>query len=125
MKKIREILVLHLYTYLVIPFLSFIALTVLSIVFIPRLAVEAPIRIAVIVAVVVVGYYLLKRSAIGAVMAYKAFAPMSMRDQCRFTPTCSTYMILAIKKYGLFIGVIKGIRRIMRCKPPFGGEDYP
>ena len=125
MKKIREILVIHLYTYLVIPLLAFMALTVLAIIFIPSLSVQTPVRVAIIVAVVIVCYYLLKRSAIGAVMAYKAFAPMSMRDQCRFKPTCSTYMIMAIQKYGLFIGVIKGIRRIMRCKPPYGGEDYP
>jgi putative membrane protein insertion efficiency factor len=44
---------------------------------------------------------------------------------CRFTPTCSTYMIMAINKYGLLIGLFKGIRRLLRCKPPNGGEDYP
>jgi putative membrane protein insertion efficiency factor len=72
-----------------------------------------------------VGYYLLKRFAVGLVLVYKAFAPMSLRDSCRYTPTCSTYMIMAINKYGLFFGVIKGIRRLLRCKPPYGGEDYP
>jgi putative component of membrane protein insertase Oxa1/YidC/SpoIIIJ protein YidD len=34
-------------------------------------------------------------------------------------------MIMAINKYGLFRGVYKGIRRLLRCKPPNGGEDYP
>ena len=56
---------------------------------------------------------------------YKAFAPMSIRNRCRFEPTCSTYMIMAIIKYGLFIGVIKGIKRLFRCKPPNGGVDLP
>ena len=56
---------------------------------------------------------------------YKAFAPMEMRDRCRFVPTCSTYMIMAIKKYGIIRGVIKGIKRIRRCVPPNGGVDYP
>lgn len=50
---------------------------------------------------------------------------MSMRDSCRFIPTCSTYMIMAINKYGLIIGIIKGIKRLIRCKPPNGGIDYP
>ena len=59
------------------------------------------------------------------VLAYKAFAPLSLRSRCRFTPTCSTYMIMAINKYGLFIGVGKGIGRVLRCKPPNGGVDYP
>lgn len=70
-------------------------------------------------------YYPLKWTAIGAVLVYKATAPMSVRSRCLFKPTCSTYMIMAIYKYGLFIGVIKGIRRILRCKPPNGGIDYP
>ena len=70
-------------------------------------------------------YYPLKWSAIGAVLLYKAFAPLEVRSRCLFTPTCSTYMIMAIYKFGLFIGVIKGIRRVFRCKPPNGGVDYP
>lgn len=73
----------------------------------------------------IVSYFLLKRFAIGAVLCYKAFAPMDVRRSCRFEPTCSTYMIMAIKKYGLVYGVIKGIRRLLRCKPPNGGVDYP
>lgn len=73
----------------------------------------------------IVSYFLLKRFAIGVVLCYKAFAPMDVRRSCRFEPTCSTYMIMAIKKYGLVYGVIKGIRRLLRCKPPNGGVDYP
>ncbi|MBQ4053248.1 MAG: membrane protein insertion efficiency factor YidD [Clostridia bacterium] len=63
--------------------------------------------------------------AIGTVLAYKAWAPLDVRGRCRFEPTCSTYMILAIKKFGLVYGIIKGIKRIKRCKPPNGGVDYP
>ena len=70
-------------------------------------------------------YMPLRCFAIGCILMYKAYAPMEMRDQCRFNPTCSTYMLMAIKKYGLIIGIIKGIRRICRCKPPNGGDDWP
>ncbi len=73
----------------------------------------------------IVSYFLLKRLVIGAVLCYKAFAPLEVRNSCRFEPTCSTYMIMAINKYGLVYGVIKGIRRLLRCKPPNGGVDYP
>ena len=38
------------------------------------------------------------------------------RITCVFYPTCSEYMILAIEKYGVFKGVIKGIHRIGRCR---------
>lgn len=73
----------------------------------------------------VMSYFLLKRFLIGLVLMYKAFAPLEVRGRCRFEPTCSTYMIMAIQKYGLVYGVFKGIRRVLRCKPPNGGVDYP
>lgn len=81
--------------------------------------------IFIYIAAVLLTYYPLKWTVIGAVLVYKAVAPMSVRNRCRFTPTCSTYMIMSIYKFGLFIGVVKGIKRIFRCKPPNGGEDYP
>lgn len=35
---------------------------------------------------------------------------------CRFTPTCSNYMIEALLKHGLK-GVLMGIARFLRCQP--------
>ena len=66
-----------------------------------------------------------KRIAIWFIQLYQRFAPDKVRDKCRFEPTCSTYMIMAIRKYGLIVGLCKGIKRISRCKPPNGGIDYP
>jgi putative membrane protein insertion efficiency factor len=45
---------------------------------------------------------------------------------CRFQPSCSEYMILAVNKYGPASGCWRGIRRICRCHPwnP-GGYDPP
>jgi putative membrane protein insertion efficiency factor len=45
---------------------------------------------------------------------------------CRFEPTCSRYMVEALRKYGLFRGVVKGATRFCRCHPwnP-GGYDPP
>ena len=123
MKHRREVRVLHLFTYLVIPILISVAMWtlfgVLGNVF------SDHIRYILLIPCILASYFLLKRIAIGAVLAYKAFAPMSVRSQCRFEPTCSTYMVMAINKYGLFRGVYKGIRRILRCRPPNGGVDYP
>jgi uncharacterized protein len=37
--------------------------------------------------------------------------------KCRFHPTCSSYAILALKKYGLITGVKLSFNRLLRCKP--------
>ena len=42
---------------------------------------------------------------------------------CRFTPTCSQYMVEAVLKYGIFKGIWLGIKRILRCHP-WGGSGY-
>ena len=43
---------------------------------------------------------------------------------CRFTPTCSEYMLEAILKRGFFVGVGLGFWRILRCNPfSKGGYD--
>lgn len=70
-------------------------------------------------------YVCLRFFAIGVVLVYKAYAPLKLRRQCLFEPCCSTYMILSIRKYGLIIGIIRGVRRILRCHPPNGGVDLP
>ena len=67
----------------------------------------------------------LRDIAIFAVHVYQRVAPDHIRDACVFTPTCSEYMILALKKYGFIRGVIKGIGRLKRCHYPNEGEDYP
>ena len=78
-----------------------------------------------LVIAILLTYVFTKRLAIGLVLCYKAFAPKDLRESCRFTPTCSTYMIMALKKYGALVGFLKGIRRISRCHAPNGGVDLP
>ena len=36
---------------------------------------------------------------------------------CRYYPTCSQYCVGSIKRYGVFIGLLKGVRRLLRCNP--------
>lgn len=44
---------------------------------------------------------------------------------CRFYPSCSNYMILAIREWGVFRGVWLGLKRICRCRPGGKcGEDF-
>ena len=43
---------------------------------------------------------------------------------CRYNPTCSTYFIQALEKYGVIKGSYLGIKRILRCNPWHeGGYD--
>ena len=45
---------------------------------------------------------------------------------CRYTPTCSSYFIQSVRKYGAVKGSIKGGLRICRCHPWGGsGHDPP
>ncbi len=36
---------------------------------------------------------------------------------CRFFPTCSTYAIQALQKYGALRGTLLAVKRILRCHP--------
>ena len=67
----------------------------------------------------------LDRLAISLIRSYQRLAPGSIRSACRFSPTCSDYMALAIRKYGASEGVRLGLQRIRRCRPPNGGVDEP
>lgn len=45
---------------------------------------------------------------------------------CRFTPSCSAYMVEAVQRYGVWRGLVKGLRRVLRCHPFHpGGFDPP
>jgi putative membrane protein insertion efficiency factor len=46
---------------------------------------------------------------------------------CKFTPSCSSYAIMALKQYGAFKGTLMTIKRLIKCSPLSSahGEDYP
>lgn len=46
-----------------------------------------------------------------------------MGSNCRYQPTCSSYMIEALKEHGLLKGMWLGTKRIGRCHP-WGGHGY-
>ena len=49
--------------------------------------------------------------------------PFIGHKSCRFSPTCSEYMIEAIDKYGIKIGLKLGLKRLKRCRP-FGACGF-
>jgi len=54
---------------------------------------------------------------------YRACISPLTPPSCRYTPTCSQYMIEAVTKYGILKGGWLGIKRILRCNP-WGGSGY-
>ena len=68
---------------------------------------------------------LAKPLLIALVKTYQALASTKVRNRCRYEPSCSAYMILAVEKYGFWHGFCKGMKRWRSCKPPNGGYDLP
>ncbi|MFO8007461.1 MAG: membrane protein insertion efficiency factor YidD [Candidatus Brocadiia bacterium] len=63
-------------------------------------------------------------AVIGVVRIYQRCLSPLLPPVCRFRPTCSEYMVEAVRKKGLLVGVAKGVWRILRCNPLFpGGYD--
>ena len=67
--------------------------------------------------------HILSRALIFMVLLYRVTLGLVMGGHCRFEPSCSQYMIDAVKKYGPIKGAWRGIKRIARCHP-FGGSGY-
>jgi putative membrane protein insertion efficiency factor len=63
---------------------------------------------------------------VGLIRVYQVALSPLLGPACRFEPTCSRYMVGALQKYGLARGLLKGLRRLLRCHPwnP-GGYDPP
>ncbi len=52
-------------------------------------------------------------------------SPFISHNACRFNPSCSQYMIQAIEKKGVIVGILLGIWRVLRCNPwSKGGNDF-
>ncbi len=58
----------------------------------------------------------MKKILIYIIRAYQV-TPFHGHSMCRFTPTCSQYMIDAINEYGTITGLKMGIKRILKCHP--------
>jgi uncharacterized protein len=52
------------------------------------------------------------------------FSPL-FPPSCRYYPTCSSYMIQALNKYGPMKGGWLGLKRIARCHPFHAGGFDP
>lgn len=55
----------------------------------------------------------------------KFISPLKPTPCCRFTPTCSRYAIEAVREWGLVLGTLLALWRVIRCNPFSAGGDDP
>lgn len=68
----------------------------------------------------------MKKIFIKLIKGYQKIVSPLIGKHCRFYPSCSEYIIETIEKQGLFKGIIKGCKRILKCHPLHqGGIDLP
>jgi hypothetical protein len=65
------------------------------------------------------------RAAFTAPIAtYRRIISPGLPRRCRYEPTCSSYAIQAVGKYGILRGSVLAVWRLLRCNPwSHGGYD--
>ena len=58
------------------------------------------------------------------IKVYQIFISPFFPATCRFSPTCSEYSKLSLKKYGLFKGLKLSLKRIVKCHPIWKSGGY-
>ena len=64
----------------------------------------------------------MKYFLLGLIKIYQLI-PGPIHKMCRYTPTCSEYAIISIRRFGALKGSFISIKRILRCAP-WGGMGY-
>lgn len=59
------------------------------------------------------------------VKAYQLLLSPWLGSNCRYTPSCSQYMVQALTTHGAIRGLWLGSKRIVRCNPWFDGGHDP
>ena len=67
----------------------------------------------------------MKRFFIMLVKGYSLLVSPVLGNNCRYYPTCSSYMVQAIERFGVLRGIWLGTRRLLRCHPFHEGGFDP
>jgi len=58
------------------------------------------------------------------ILFYKKIVSPHFMPVCRFYPSCSTYALLSVRKYGAIKGCFLATKRLLKCHPLHkGGYD--
>jgi len=67
---------------------------------------------------------IIKHILLSPIYLYRYCISPIIPHACKFSPSCSTYMIECVNAWGFFKGGILGIKRIFKCNPKAkGGID--
>jgi putative membrane protein insertion efficiency factor len=74
-----------------------------------------------------IGRRILEETIIALIHAYKQTLSLLIGPCCRFTPSCSSYAILSIRRFGVFRGSQYAVKRLIKCHPfhPGGYDPIP
>jgi putative membrane protein insertion efficiency factor len=65
-----------------------------------------------------------KRIFLTPIRAYQRWISPARPRRCRYEPTCSSYTIESIERFGVARGLLLGSWRLLRCNPfSHGGFD--
>jgi putative membrane protein insertion efficiency factor len=64
----------------------------------------------------------MKKIIISFIKVYSYLLSPLLGQNCRFYPTCSSYMTQAIEVHGVFKGLGLGGRRLLKCHPYHKGD---
>ena len=62
-------------------------------------------------------FYPIQLILIGLIYFYKIFISPILPKSCIYTPSCSTYGLQAIKKFGAIKGSFLTVKRVASCHP--------
>jgi uncharacterized protein len=62
---------------------------------------------------------------LGLLRFYKRWISPALPSACRFSPTCSVYMMEAVARHGAVKGIWLGVKRLAKCHPLHEGGFDP
>jgi uncharacterized protein len=68
-----------------------------------------------------------RSAAVAIVRVYQKLISPLFPPSCRFTPSCSSYAITSLQRYGVIRGGWLALKRVGRCHPwnPGGHDPVP